>query len=58
MADYRLSPAHHEIDLAATAGRADEALAPFRQRERSTVTLDETDEIGLGLMPACLAPND
>ena len=31
-------PAHHEIDLSATEGRADKALAPSRQGEVGIVT--------------------
>ena len=51
-------PAHHEIDLAAAAGRADEVLGPFRQRQVGTVTLDQVGNVGLRLVPTWLAPND
>jgi hypothetical protein len=50
--------ADHEINIAAAASGADQPLGPFRQTEPDAVALDLLGNIGLDLMPACLAPNN
>jgi len=50
--------ANHEINISAAAFGAPQPRGPFRQTEIGAVAGDLLGNIGLDLMPACLAPND
>jgi hypothetical protein len=53
-----LGPGHHHVDVAAAAGRADEPLAPLRNRHVGAILLRHLGGVGLDLMAARLAPHD
>jgi hypothetical protein len=53
-----LSPAHHHVDVAATALAAHEPLAPIRHCRLDTVSLGHLGWVRLDLMAAILAPHD
>jgi hypothetical protein len=53
-----LGTANDEINVSATAFCAPQPRGPFRQRQPGAVAGDLLGNIGLDLMPTCLAPND